>query len=83
MGFSNILGKFYNGALDIMIAMGDQYAKNIDRMTDEEIEKRCSVPADEVRMKAEMLQSNGEMLRMKRDERKMQAEIMRMEQKNF
>ncbi len=77
MGFSNTLEKIYNGVVDFMITIGDQYARKIDRMTDEEIEKRYSKSAGEVRMNADILQVNGEMLQMKREECQMQAEIMR------
>lgn len=80
MGFFDILEKVFDGVEDFMIASGNHYAKQVDRMTDEEIEKRYSKSADEVRANAEMIQANGEMLQMKREERKIQAEIMRMKQ---
>ena len=38
MGFFNALEKIFNGTEDFMIAVGNQHAKQIDRMTDEEIE---------------------------------------------
>lgn len=55
MGFFNALEKIFNGTEDFMIAVGNQHAKQIDRMTDEEIEKRFSKPAEEIRMKAETI----------------------------
>ena len=80
MGFFNTLGNIFYGVADFMIASGNQYAKKIDRMTDEEIEKQYSKSADEVRMDAEMLQMKCERLQMKKEEREMQVEIMRMKQ---
>lgn len=80
MGFFNTLGKIVYGVGDFVIELGNQYAKKINRMTDEEIEKRYSKSADEVRMDAEMVQMNCEMLQMKKEEREMQAEITWMKQ---
>lgn len=80
MGFWDTLEKVFNGAEDFIIAAGNQYARQIDKMTDEEIEKRYSKPADKVRMDADMLQMKSEMLQTKKEKREMQAEIMRMKQ---
>ncbi len=55
MGFLNTLEKVFNGVEDFMIKEGNRQANRIDRMTDEEIEKRFSKPADEIRMKAETM----------------------------
>lgn len=83
MGFSNTLEKIFNGTEDFMIAVGNQHAKQIDRMTDEEIEKRFSKPAEEIRMKAETMQMQSEMMQMSKEKRMMEAEMRRMKQEQY
>ena len=83
MGFFDILGKIANGAEDFMIAAGNQYAKGIDRMSDEEIEKKYSKPADEVRMDADMLQMKCEKAQMLKEKREMEVEIRRLKQEQY
>lgn len=80
MGFFDSLEKVFNGAETFMIAVGNQHARIIDGMTDEEIEKRYSKPADKVRMEAEILQAKCEMAQMGKEKRKMEDEIRRMKQ---
>lgn len=80
MGFFDILGKIFNGTEDFMIAAGNQYARRIDGMTDEEIEKRFSKPADEIRMQSERIQMQSERLQMEKEKREMDAEIRRIKQ---
>lgn len=55
MGFFDTLGKIVYGAGDIMAAVGEQTAKNIDNMTDEEIEKRHFKSAQMIRRDAAMM----------------------------
>lgn len=83
MGFFNTLEKIFNGTEDFMIAVGNQHAKQIDRMTDEEIEKRFSKPAEEIRMKAETMQMQSEMMQMSKEKRMMEAEMRRMKQEQY
>ena len=83
MGFFDTLGKFYNGAVDFSIAVGNQHARRIDGMTDEEIEKRFSKPADKVRMDADILQMKCEEAQMQKEKREMEAEIRRMKQEQY
>ncbi|MBD5472829.1 MAG: hypothetical protein HDR20_08010 [Lachnospiraceae bacterium] len=72
MGFFDKLDKFINGTSDLIAKVGEQTAKQINNMSDEELDKRHSVSADEMRMKAAMLQVQSEMLKMKKEEREMQ-----------
>lgn len=83
MGFFNTLEKIFNGTEDFMIAVGNQHAKQIDQMTDEEIEKRFSKPAEEIRMKAETMQMQSEMMQMSKEKRMMEAEMRRMKQEQY
>lgn len=83
MGFFNTLEKIFNGTEDFMIAVGNQHAKQIDRMTDEEIEKRFSKPAEEIRMKAETMQMQSEMMQMSKEKRMMEAEMRQMKQEQY
>ena len=76
MGFFDKLEKIIYGAGDLMAKVGEQTVKQINNKSDEELEKRHSVSADEMRMKAAMLQVQSEMLKTKKEEREMQAEIM-------
>lgn len=68
MGVFDVLGKIVYGAGDFMATAAIHNANRLDRMTDEEIERGYSKPADEVRMDAEMLRSKAEILKMKRDQ---------------
>lgn len=83
MGFFNALEKIFNGTEDFMIAVGNQHAKQIDQMTDEEIEKRFSKSAEEIRMKAETMQMQSEMMQMSKEKRMMEAEMRRMKQEQY
>ncbi len=83
MGLFNVLEKIFNGTEDFMIAVGNQHAKQIDQMTDEEIEKRFSKPAEEIRMKAETMQMQSEMMQMSKEKRMMEAEMRRMKQEQY
>ena len=83
MGFFDKLDKIIYGAGDLMAKVGEQTAKQINKMSDEELEKRHSISADEMRMKADMLQMQSEMWKMKKEEREMEAEIMRMKQERY
>lgn len=83
MGLFDTLGKIFNGTEDFMIAVGNQHARQIDRMTDEEIEKRFSKPADEVRMNAEEMQMKAEMMQVNKEKRQMETEIRRMKQEQY
>lgn len=65
MGFFDALGKIFYGAGDFMATAAIHNANRLDGMDDEEIEKKYSKSADEVRMEAEMLRSKGEILKMK------------------
>lgn len=76
MGFFDILEKGFDGVEDFVIAAGNHFAKQVDRMTDEEIEKKYSKSADEVRANANMMQAKSELLQMKKEKRKIEAEIM-------
>lgn len=68
MGFFDVLGKIVYGAGDFIATAAIHNANRLDGMDDEEIEKRYSKSADEVRMEADMLRSKAEILKMKRDQ---------------
>lgn len=68
MGFFDVLGKIVDGTGDFIATAAIHNANRLDRMTDEEIERKYSKPAVEVRMDAEMLRSKAEILKMKRDQ---------------
>lgn len=67
MGFFDVLGKIVDGTGDFLATAAIHNADRLDGMTDEEIERKYSKPADEVRMEAEMLRSKAEILKMKRN----------------
>lgn len=83
MGLFDILSGIYNGVEDVAIFVGNQHAKQVNSMTDQEIEKKFSKPADEVRMRAETLQMKSEMLQMGKEQRMMENEIKRMKQEHY
>lgn len=60
MGFFDVLGKIVYGMCDFVATSATLNAQRLDRMTDEEIEKKYSKPADEVRMEADTLRSQAE-----------------------
>lgn len=62
MGFFNTLEKFVNGASDIFMELMEHGAKGIDRMSDEEIERRNFKPAKMIRRDASVM-SDGELKR--------------------
>lgn len=66
MGFFDVLGKIVYGAGDFLATAAIQNANRLDGMDDEEIERKYSKSADEVRMEAEILRSKAEILKMKR-----------------
>ena len=66
MGFFDVLGKVFYRASDFLATAAIQHANRLDGMDDEEIERRYSKSADEVRMEAEILRSKAEILKMKR-----------------
>ncbi len=67
MGFFDIMEKIFYGTADFIFEAGNQYSKQVDRMTDEEIERRYSESVDEVRNRADALQSQAEIWKMKRN----------------
>lgn len=66
MGFFDTLEKIFYGAGDFIAEAGNQYSKQVDRMTDEEIEGKYSESVDEVRNRADTLRSQAEIWKMKR-----------------
>lgn len=78
MGFFETLEKAYDVTTDILIKAGKTKKRHIDRMTDEEIEKRYSKPAKLVRQEAATVGADAERLEM---QKKMEKE-MKMNKKN-
>lgn len=83
MGLFDIFTGIFNGVEDVMIFAANQHAKQVDNMTDQEVEKRFSKSADEVRMRAETLQMQSEILQMGKEQRMMENEIRRMKQEHY
>lgn len=78
MGFIDFLNKNFIRAEDFLIKVGTQYSNKIDRMTDEQIEKRYSKPAKEIRTDAEILRMHAEGILMEREMAKLHTEIEQM-----
>ena len=80
MGFFDVLKKIAYGIGDFSATIMEYTAKDIDRMSDDEVEKKYSESAEIVRGKADMWRTQADMWQMKKEERKMRAEMSQMEE---
>lgn len=79
MGFFETLDKVLDVTTDFLIKFGKHQERHIGRMTDEEIEKRYSKPAELVRAEAEISGYRAEMLEMRKEMEKEMRNGMRKE----
>ena len=83
MGFFDALEKIVYGIGDFSAEALKYTANGIDRMSDDEIEKKYSESAEIMRDKADMLRTQAEMWQMRKEEREMRAEMSRLEEERI
>lgn len=83
MGFFDALEKIVYGIGDFSAGIMEHTANGIDRMSDDEVEKKYSESAEIMRDKADMWRTQAEMWRMRNEERKMRAEMSQMEEEQI
>lgn len=83
MGFFDALEKIVDGICDFSAKIAEHTANSIDRMSDDEVEKKYSESAEIMRAKAEMWRTQAEMWQMRSEERKMRAEMSQMEEEQI
>lgn len=75
MGFFEVLEKLVYGFGDFSAKVLEYTANGIDRMSDDEVEKKYSESAETMRDKADMWRTQADMWQMKKEQREMRDEM--------